>query len=250
MTSKCLNCAADVTLNYCPHCGQKVATHRYSIKHFLEHDLIHGVWHVDKGILFTLKELFTRPGHGVREFIEGKRVNYFSFVTLILLILTISAMLAPYVHIKMADLVPQQSREMMNSVEKFMAAYPKLVLIISIPLYSLFSFAWFYKARLNYSEHLVLNSYRIIPEMLIGLLLSILTIFYTNTAVLSVLYLGFLTLFSFLYSIFFYYQFFSAYGYSKKSLLLRSVMMPVSYLLLSFLIGIVVGVAKLLLKMH
>ncbi|MCD8739135.1 DUF3667 domain-containing protein [Mucilaginibacter roseus] len=244
MTSKCLNCAADVTLNYCPQCGQKVSTHRYSIKHFVEHDLIHGVWHVDKGVLFTLKELFTRPGHGVREFIEGKRVNYFSFVTLILLIVTISTMLAPYVHVKMADLMPQQTREMMNSVEKFMSAHPKLVLIISIPIYSLFSFAWFNKARLNYSEHLVLNSYRIIPEMIFGLLVSIVTIFYTNTAVIAFLYLGFITLFSFLYSIYFYFQFFSVYGYSKSGLIFRSIMMPISYILLSFLSGIAIGVAK------
>jgi hypothetical protein len=48
--------------------------HSYSIKHFIEQDLIHRIWHVDTGILFTIRELFTRPGHCVREFINGKRV--------------------------------------------------------------------------------------------------------------------------------------------------------------------------------
>ena len=87
----CLNCNQNIRSNYCDYCGQKASTHRYSVKHFIEHDFIHGVWHVDKGILFTLKALFTRPGHFVRNYIEGKRVNYFNFVSLLILIMAISA---------------------------------------------------------------------------------------------------------------------------------------------------------------
>src|SRR5687768_14676548 len=127
MEHHCLNCNHQAGNNFCPHCGQKSSTHRYSVMHFVEHDFIHGVWHVDKGILFTIKELFTRPGHSVREFIQGKRVNYFSFVTLILLILTISSLLTPYIHIKLSDLMPANTKGMMNSLEKFASKYPKLV---------------------------------------------------------------------------------------------------------------------------
>ncbi|SMP07666.1 DUF3667 domain-containing protein [Chryseobacterium profundimaris] len=244
MNSHCLNCKSEVSYNYCPHCGQKTSTHRYSIKHFVEHDLVHGVWHVDKGILFTLKELFTRPGHSIREYIQEKRVNYFSFVTLILLLLTLTAMLAPYVHIKVSDLVSPQSRAMMNSMEEYMTAHPKQVLIISIPIYSLFSFLWFRRSGVNFSEHLVLNSYRVIPELIVGLVISALTIFYTNTAVVALLYFGVLSFFSFLYSILFYYQFFSDSPYSRKMLLFRSVMVPITYLLLPLVIGFLFGVFK------
>lgn len=245
MSPDCLNCSAPVTQNYCANCGQKSTTHRYSIKHFLEHDFIHGVWHVDKGILFTLKGLFTRPGHSVREFIQGKRVPYFSFVTLILLILTVSGLIAPYTHGKMSDLMPQGSRAMMNSLEKFISEHPKLVLIIAIPIYSFFSFIWFRKAKLNFSEHLVLNSNRIIVELIIGLLVSALTIFYTNTKVLVFLYFGLLSFLGLFYSIWFYYQFFSGFNYNKKALLLRSIAVPASYYFLSFLIGVVFAIIKL-----
>ncbi|AZA95680.1 DUF3667 domain-containing protein [Chryseobacterium shandongense] len=244
MNSYCLNCKSEISYNYCPHCGQKTSTHRYSIKHFLEHDLIHGIWHVDKGILFTLKELFTRPGHSIREYIQGKRVNYFSFVTLILLLLTLTAMLTPYVHVKVSDLVSPQSRAMMNSMEEYMTAHPKQVLIISIPIYSLFSFLWFRKSGVNFSEHLVLNSYRVIPELIVGLIISALTIFYSNTTVLALLYFGVLSTFSFTYSIWIYYQFFSAYTYTRKILLLRSAMVPITYLLLPVIIGFLFGVLK------
>lgn len=244
MNSYCLNCKSEVLHDYCPHCGQKKSTHRYSIKHFIAHDFVHGVWHVDKGILFTLKELFTRPGHSIREYIQGKRVNYFSFVTLIILLLTLTAMLAPYVHVKASDLVSPQSRAMMNSIEEYMAAHPKQVLIISIPVYALFSIMWFRRSGVNFSEHLVLNSYRVIPELIIGLVISAVTIFYTNTSVIALLYFGVLSIFSFVYSIWFYYQFFSEYSYSRKMLLFRSVMVPMTYLLLPVIIGFLFGVFR------
>lgn len=129
MLPDCLNCAP-VTQNYYANCGQKSTTHRYSIKHFLTHGFIHSVWYVDKGISFTLKGLFTRPGHSAYEFIQGERVPYFSFVTLILLILTVSGLIAPYTHGNMSDLMPQGSRAMMNDLEKFISGHQKLILNI------------------------------------------------------------------------------------------------------------------------
>jgi len=248
MSQDCLNCTSPITHNFCANCGQKASTHRYSIQHFLAHDLVHGVWHVDKGILFTLIALFTRPGHSVREFIQGKRVNYFSFITLILLILTVTGLVAPYAHGKISDLLPQGSKAMMNDVERFMSTYPKLVLIIAIPIYSFFSFIWFKKAKLNYSEHLVINSNRIIAELIVALLVTITSVFCTDKNVLIFLYLVVPGVFGFLYSIWFYFQFFSAFDYSKKALVFRSIMIPASYMLLSFLIGMVIGVIKFLTK--
>lgn len=246
MSHECLNCTAPLTHNYCPHCGQKSSTHRYSIPHFFEHDLVHGVFHVDKGILFTLVALFTRPGHSVREFIQGKRVSYFSFVTLILLILTVTGLIAPYTHGKMSDLAPEQSKAMMNDVERLITTYPKLVMIITIPIYSLFSFLWFRKAKLNFSEHLVMNSYRVIPEMLIGLLFAIISIYYTGKHMVTIQYVT-AGLFGIFYSIYFYYQFFSSFNYSKKAVLFRSIMIYVTYLLISFLVGFILAAIK---KMH
>ena len=99
-TDNCLNCGNPIIDKFWSKCGQRTTVHKYSLKHFVEHDLIHGIWHVDNGILFTIKELFTRPGHSIREFINGKRVGYFSFVTLLLLILGISHFLAEYANVK------------------------------------------------------------------------------------------------------------------------------------------------------
>lgn len=243
--SGCLNCATLVAQMYCPNCGQKSTTHRYSIKHFIEHDFIHGVWHVDKGILFTIKELFTRPGHGVREFIQGKRTSYFSFITLILLIVTITTLLGPYVHITMSDLIPLKTRFTMNSFEKFVSNYPKIFIILVIPLTSCISFLWFRKARLNFSEHLVANSYKAAAELIIGLTFTILIIFYTNISVLSIIYFTIVIPLLFVYGITYYYQLFSGYGYSKKALLARSILVILSVFFTQGIIGAIWGAVEI-----
>lgn len=244
MEHNCLNCNLQVIDNYCHNCGQKSSVHRYSIKHFVAHDFIHGVWHVDKGILFTLKELFTRPGHSVREFIQGKRANYFNFVTLILVILTVSSLLSPYVHIKLADLMPGSNRSAMNSFEEFATKYPKILIVVTIPLNSLFSFIWFRKAKLNYSENLVLNSYKAAAELTIGLVFSIFAIFYTQTKTLALIYLAVIAPSLYIYGIWYYFQFYSAYGYSKKALFFRSILVILSYSIFQAIVGALWGMAQ------
>jgi len=243
MATTCLNCAQPVTENFCGNCGQKTAVHRYSIKHFIEHDVIHSVWHVDSGIFFTVKQLFTRPGHSVREFIKGRRVGYFSFITLLLLVLGISHFLGEFTHVKISDLMPESSKGTMNKLQEFTKNYPKSTLLITIPFYSVFSFLWFKRSKLNLSEHLVLNSYKTAAESLIGLAFLIITLFYSNIKVLTIIY-SVVSLLTLLYSFWFYRQFFSAYGYSKTALIVRSLAVIFSYILLSFVIGIIMAVIK------
>lgn len=241
----CLNCDREIFENYCPNCGQKSSVHRYSLKHFIEHDLIHGLWHVDNGIFFTIKELFTRPGNSIREFINGKRVGYFSFVTLLLLILGFSHFLGEYSQVKIAELMPESSRETMNQLEEFMSRHPKSTLFMTIPFYSIFSFLWFRKSKLNLTEHFVLNSYKTIGESLIILLFTIMTVFYNNLGVLTVIY-GLVSLLTYVYAFSYYQHFFSVYGYSKKSLILRSLAVIISYMMLFMIAGILIGAMKYL----
>ncbi|MBC8155688.1 MAG: DUF3667 domain-containing protein [Bacteroidetes bacterium] len=81
MTKHCQNCNSELNGNFCSHCGQSSNTHRLNF-HFLWHDIQHGLLHIDKGILYTTKELFTRPGHSIREFLLGKRVKHFKPISL------------------------------------------------------------------------------------------------------------------------------------------------------------------------
>jgi Protein of unknown function (DUF3667) len=215
MAENCKNCNQVITGNFCIDCGQKSSVHRYSFKHFIEHDLIHRFWHVDNGIIFTIKELFSRPGHSIREFVNGKRVSYFSFVTLLLLILGVSHFLGYYAQVKLSDLMPENSKGTMNELQEFTKKHPKVMLLIRIPFYSIFSFLWFRKSKLNLTEHFVLNSYKTVGESLIGLSFLILTIFYSNIKVLTIIY-SFISISTLVYAVWFYRQFFQVMTIQKN----------------------------------
>lgn len=242
-TENCLNCGNSFTDKFCPKCGQKTTVHKYSLKHFIEHDLIHGIWHVDNGIFFTIRELFTRPGHSIREFINGKRVGYFSFVSLLLIILGVSHFLGEYTQVKISDLMPENSKGITNEFEEFTKKYPKSMLLITIPFYSIFSFLWFRKSKLNLTEHFVLNSYKTVAESMIGLLFVVVTIFLSNIQALTLIY-SFFSLLTLIYAFWYYKQFFSGYGYSKKSLIIRSIAVIFSYMFFSMFVGVIMGIMK------
>lgn len=239
----CLNCGREVSEKFCQNCGQRTSVHRYSFKHFIEHDLIHGIWHVDNGILFTIKELFTRPGQSIREFITGKRVGYFNYITLLIIIVGVSHFFSEYSKFDFTNLMPESSKATMNELQKLSEEYPKSTLLLTIPIYSIFSFLWFRKSKLNLTENFVLNSYKTAAELIIGIAFTVITIFYTNIDVLVIIY-SVIAFSTFLYSFIFYYQFFSAYGYSKKALFFRSLGVIFSYVFFYFLVGSISSIIK------
>ena len=57
----CRQCGATVTGNYCSNCGQSVRVKRITL-HEVLHEVYHYFTHVDKGFLYTLRHLATRPG--------------------------------------------------------------------------------------------------------------------------------------------------------------------------------------------
>ncbi|RYD58971.1 MAG: DUF3667 domain-containing protein [Sphingobacteriales bacterium] len=92
----CLNCGAVLISKYCHECGQKSDTHRITMSHLVKHDLVHGLWHFDKGLLYTLKESFLRPGHMAMDYISGKRIKYYNVFYLILIVIGINALAIHY----------------------------------------------------------------------------------------------------------------------------------------------------------
>jgi hypothetical protein len=145
MHPHCLNCNQPVHGNFCAHCGQKATTHRFSLRHFLVHDLIKKVFHFDKGILHTVKALFTRPGNSTREYIQGKRVQFLDYFTFIVLVIAFGHFVGTLSDIPLIDTTWYFSGD-----EAFVSRFstitrenPKLFTLIRIPFLALFSF-WFY----------------------------------------------------------------------------------------------------------
>lgn len=94
----CKNCNADITLNYCPNCGQAAKLKRIDwqyIKHEVEH-----VLHFDKGILYTVKELLISPGKTVRDFIAENRSRLVKPIVFIIITSLIYTLINKYFHIE------------------------------------------------------------------------------------------------------------------------------------------------------
>jgi hypothetical protein len=232
----CLNCNTAIVNNFCPFCGQKSSTKRFSMKHFVIHDFIHGVFHLDKGFLYTLKELVTRPGHSVREYIQGKRVDHFNYFTGFLLLLAVGHFIGSYSQITGADLFENGK---MSGFHKVAKDFAKFILLVTVPFYSLVSYTIFKKAKLNYIEHLVSNMYLMNGVLIIGLFFTSLTVFYGNIKILRLLNM-FNPLLEIIYYYWFYYQFFSKFQYNKSTLIIRCIVLALVLILIKGLINFTV----------
>ena len=71
ISMNCKNCNNEVNLNYCPNCGQVVNIKRIN-GHYIIHEIVH-IFHFERGILYTIKGLITKPGQNIRNYLTENR---------------------------------------------------------------------------------------------------------------------------------------------------------------------------------
>ncbi|MEO6684614.1 MAG: DUF3667 domain-containing protein [Dyadobacter sp.] len=173
--TNCLNCGQSLEpeQNFCSNCSQSANTHRLTLPHIL-HEIFHAFTHADKGILYLVKGLATRPGYVAKEYIEGKRKKYYNPFTMLLICLGFFVFMGSFFHSFSTYLkvdpnilkrIPtEQGRQKyiarLQKASKFthyIEKYSNIVALISTPVMALIFFACFYKKEYNYAEHLVAN---------------------------------------------------------------------------------------------
>ena len=161
-TTNCKNCNQQFTGNFCNHCGQAANTHRLSL-HYIWHDLQHGLFHFDNGIFYTIKQLMTRPGHTIREFINGKRVRHFKPLSFVVVLATFYGILYHYFIGNLFDLNHKFSQKDVISIFENVVrwftdhfAYASVILILGATLSTYFIYK---KEGYNWAEHFVLNTF-------------------------------------------------------------------------------------------
>ena len=160
MQVTCKNCGLTYSGHFCSNCGQPAATHKLNL-HFIWHDIQHGFFHFDNGVLFTAKELFTRPGDSIREFIEGKRVKHFKPISLVIILATLYGLLRHLFHFSILDknAVSEIQGVDYENLNEWISHHYSWIILLSIPMFSVASFVVFRKQGYNFIEHFVLNSY-------------------------------------------------------------------------------------------
>ena len=227
MTNNCLNCNGGIVGNFCSNCSQATSIHRFSLSHVLKHDFIHGIFHFDKGFFYTIKELFSRPGHSIREYVQGKRVKHFNYFATIILLLTIGYFLKKCTKIEISALYDQTT---LSGLFKILKDYSKITVFLHVPIVAFASYLLFKKSKQNYTENIVLNLYLLCGVLTISLILPVFMIFSENKEFLLVVN-HFLTVLTFLYVILFYYQYFSVVELKKHELIIRVIIIAILYLL-------------------
>jgi len=165
----CKNCKHVFQGNYCNNCGQTAETHKINA-HFLWHDIQHGLLHFDIGIPYSLKELFTRPGHSIREFIEGKRVKHFKPLSLVVVLATFYGVLYHYFHINMFPVATDPKLDF-NEFNEWLATHFSWITIANIPIFTIGTYCAFRKQGYNFVEYFVLNTFKASQRLFMQILL-------------------------------------------------------------------------------
>lgn len=164
----CKNCNKIFKGHYCNNCGQTAETHKINA-HFLWHDIQHGLLHFDEGIPYSLKQLFTRPGHSIREFIEGKRVKHFKPLSLVAVLGALYGFLCHYYEINIFANTNDDGIDL-SDYNEWMAAHFSWVTIATIPIYTIGTFIVFRKQGYNFFEFFVLNTFKASQRLFVQIL--------------------------------------------------------------------------------
>lgn len=164
----CKNCHQIYKGHYCNNCGQPAETHKINW-HFLRHDIQHGLLHFDAGIPYSLKQLMTRPGHSIREFIEGKRVRHFKPLSLVVVLGAFYGFLFHYFNIDLFS-SSANSEVDLSEYNEWMATHFSWVTIATIPIYTIGTYIVFRKQGYNFVEFFVLNTFKASQRLFIQIL--------------------------------------------------------------------------------
>jgi hypothetical protein len=175
----CKNCKNEFDGAYCNQCGQAAFTPDVNLS-FLRQNLVQELIPLDKGILFTLRGLFTRPGYIVREYLKGKRVQHVKPLSLVLVLAGIFGFLVHYFKINLLSgaLEVTGTSEGVKSINTYLDKVNNwvgenyaLVCLVQLPIYAFGTFVMFRRKGYNYAEHFILNAFLTGQRLLLRIVL-------------------------------------------------------------------------------
>lgn len=232
----CKNCGNQFEGNFCCHCGQKATIRRIDYK-YLAYEIPNSLFQLNRGLLFTIKELFIRPGHAIREFIEGKRKNYYKPIAFFLITSALYTFAAYMIgrntfvgDIVLGVLEGMEAKNQTYGVEilNWVSRNQAYITLFIIPILALTNYLFFLKSGLNYYEHIVVSLYVAGQQMVIHFVLNF--IFYKeNLLILVPIMIGTI------YHFWVYHQLF----YQKKTIK-KLLLIALSYFTFLFLITFII----------
>lgn len=171
----CKNCGHKYEGKYCNHCGQSAKTQRIDGK-FLWEDIQHGILHYDKGIVFTIKQLYLKPGYVIRDYIAGKRVHHFRPISLCIVLATTYALLY---HLLNVNLIDRSDTEAANLFENIIGHYYWFV-FGTIPFFAISTMISFRDKKYNFWEYFILETFKTAQRLFVHILFLPIIYYYND----------------------------------------------------------------------
>lgn len=162
---ECKNCKSTFQGSYCSKCGQKVIHDRYTIKHLF--NLTLDSFNLEKGLIYTVKMLFTNPGKVINDYLEGRSKDFYNPLKYLILIVSVNVVLMLWFGIFETNIEntnkligeDPEGNELQKIVAGYVRTYLNIFALVILPFYSLVSKWVFKKFKLYYAEHLIINGY-------------------------------------------------------------------------------------------
>lgn len=160
---------------FCNNCGQTADTERIDI-HFLRHEIPHSFFHINAGLLYTSKQMFTTPGHTIRNYLEGKRVRHIQPLSFILILAGFYILLCHWFHLNLFTLSSESATKLAldnhsMDMDEFMLKNFGWLTLATIPFYTVGTFVCFYNQGYNFTEYLILNTFKAGQRLIVQIIL-------------------------------------------------------------------------------
>ena len=171
--NNCLNCGKVLVDKYCSGCGQEADTKRISFKNFFTHDVLHGTFHIEKGMLFTAKQALIRPGKAALDYISGKRKRYYNIFYLVLITFGLILFLRHFLdelYIGQGEIIKDKLylNDASKALDEMFSKKSKVIIFLFVPLAAFNSFVLFRRKKLNLSEHSIIAGMILLGMLLIS----------------------------------------------------------------------------------
>lgn len=152
----CKNCNIELTSKFCPDCGQKAQLERIN-GHYIKHEIQH-LFHFEKGIFYTIKELLIRPGKSVRDFLTENRNRLVKPIFFIIVTSLIYTLVSNYFHIEEEYVNNLNDRKLSTtgSILKWVTDHYGYANILMGVIITFFVKLFFRKYNYNFYEILIL----------------------------------------------------------------------------------------------
>ncbi|SFN57448.1 Protein of unknown function [Flavobacterium succinicans] len=94
----CKNCNTEINSKFCPDCGQPTDLKRID-GHYIIHEIEH-VLHFERGILYTVRGLVTKPGQNIRNYLSENRSRLVKPIIFIIVTSLIYTLISHFFHIE------------------------------------------------------------------------------------------------------------------------------------------------------